>query len=233
MAITGKDLLEKRKKKQEENKSISGEDLINKLKTYRAADSNVVDQTYIDSFIKDAQSFHSSAEKDYSGVNWANASSVYDTRNSTYKDLSSRAYAIHKWLTQNKDNINPENYKSLSSSLDEFSTGLSSADNAFRSARDFYGQFATEDDYNAWKAEEDHKQSILNSEDFEQYYQQGLNAENPSWYDLQRDPTADIANKVTYAEKNYNATMRNSASNIIGGGRDVLQAEHDGMVSNI
>ena len=199
MAITGKDLLEKSKKKKE-NKSVSGEDLINRLKTYRSIDTEGVDQTYIDAFVKDANDFFSSSEKDLDGVNWSTASSLFDNKSTASQDLITRADTIGAWLWKNKGNLNEDGYKSLSKALDEYRSGISSVVNGFESNRDFYAQFDTEDAYNAWQAKEDEKQAVLNSEDFEQYSQEGANIYNPDIKNVHKE-SDKIGNVVTFSRK--------------------------------
>lgn len=148
MAITGKDLLEKSKKKKEN--PITGEDLINRLKAYQSINTDGVDQTYIDTFIKDANDFFSSSEKDYSGVNWSTASSLFDSKSTSSQDLITRADTIGAWLLKNRNTLNDESYSSLSKALSEYRSGISSVVNSFKSERDLYAQFDTEDAYNAW-----------------------------------------------------------------------------------
>ena len=175
MAITGNDLLKKSKEnKKKENEAISGEDLINRLKTYQSADTSSVDQKYIDSFMTDANSFLTTAEKDYGGVGWANASSSYDSRNSTWKELSARADAIGAWLYKNRNSLDSDVYKTLSDSLSEIRGSGSSILNTFKGAVDHYSQWKTEDEYNAWYEDYQRKQEMASSAEGQQGWEKYL-----------------------------------------------------------
>ena len=174
MAITGNDLLEKSKKnRKKENEAITGEDLINRLKTYQSTDTSSVDQKYIDSFRSDSNSFLTTAEEDYGGVGWANASSSYESKNSTWQDLSARADAIGAWLYKNRNSLNSDEYKTLSDELYGFRSSGSAIMDKFKGAVDHYSQWETEDEYNKWYEEEQKKQAVLGAEDFDEYSSQG------------------------------------------------------------
>ena len=193
MAITGNDLLKKRRgstnedEKENENSSskVSGEDLLKRHKTYQTTNTDSVDQKYIDSFMSDAKTFFTTAAEDYGGIGWSNASSYYDSRNATWQDLNTRADTIGAWLYKNRNSIDIEEYDSLNKSLDTIRGDASSVLDSFKSAVDYYSQWATEDEYNSWyeeyKRKEDEKQAILGAWDFEHYSQIGANIENPTY----------------------------------------------------
>lgn len=90
-----------------------------------------IDEEYINKYIEDAQSFLSSAEEDYKGIEWGNASSTYDSKYETYRDLSDRADYIKSWLNVSKDRLDEETYNNLSNSLESISKGTSSAVKGF------------------------------------------------------------------------------------------------------
>ena len=168
MAITGNDLLEKSKKKKKENEAVSGEDLINRLKTYQSTDTTGVDQKYIDSFMKDANTFLTTAEKDYGGLGWANASSSYESRNTSWQDLDTRANAIGAWLFKNGSNLDGEVYKTLSDSLSSIRGSGSSIMDSFKSAVDYYSQWKSEDEYNKWYEEDQKRKAMASSAEAQQ-----------------------------------------------------------------
>ena len=125
-------------------------------------DSLGVDEEYIDSFIKDANSFFDSAQKDYEGIGWSNASSTYDTKYSTYNDLYKRGENIRVWLNGNKRSLDEDTYKSLSDSLSSISSSSKSVIDGFEEYKKYYSQWETEEDYNnAIKAQEDYE-ALLN-----------------------------------------------------------------------
>lgn len=132
-----------------------------------------VDEDFINTFIKDANTFLGSIENQYNSVTWGNASSAYNTVSTTWKDLSSRANTVSAWLNRNKDNVDEETYKRLASSLDSISNNSSSAVKAFESLKNYYAQWDSEDAYNSWYKTEEERNSVLGAEDFEEYYQIG------------------------------------------------------------
>ena len=107
-----------------------------------------VNQDYINTFINDANTFLGSAEKDYGGLSWGNASDVYNTKRIAASDLSYRSSIIRKWLNSQKSVIDEDTYKSLASTLDTIDTNTSKLTESFMSARDFYAKFESEDEYN-------------------------------------------------------------------------------------
>jgi hypothetical protein len=166
MAITGNDLLKKSKKtKTKEEGAISGEDLVNRLKTYQSTDISGVDQAYIDSFIKDSNTFLTTAEKEYGGVGWGNASSSYEGRNTTWQDLNARADAIGAWLYKNRSKLDSNVYTHLNESLYNFRSSGSSIIDTFKNAVDHYAQFKSEDEYNKWYEDYKAKQEMAASEE--------------------------------------------------------------------
>ena len=230
---TAREIAEKmRKKKEEEGKtSKSAREVAEKIKRYNSLSTDNVDQKYIDTFVNDANTFLTTAEKDFGGLGWANASSSYDSRNSSWEDLRTRADTIGAWLYKNREGINGEAYKSLNSYLDDFHSGGSSVLNSFKSAADYYSQWATEDEYNRWyapikRAEE--LESVLGAKDFEEYSQIGAGVANPDW-DSAHAPFEifgwqpfgdgeDIVNMVSFAEANRDKGLKGSAQAMQGGG---------------
>jgi hypothetical protein len=155
---------------------------------YNSIDTSGVDQKYIDTFFNDANNFLSSAEKDFGSVGWGNASSSFDSRNTSWGDLSTRADTIGAWLYKNKGNIKEEDYNNLYKTLDDFRTSGSSVLDSFGSARDYFAQWESEDAYNNWYAEEQRKEAeknaVLGAADFEQYFNKGNEySEAPSFLD--------------------------------------------------
>ena len=157
MEITGNDLLKKRRERINDNQTkekISGKDLLQmhkKYQTYRAMDTSEVNDAYIDTFYKDWNSFSSSAEKDYEGLGWSNASSSYDSRNSAWNELSKRADTIEAYYYKNRNNVkNEDGYASMINDLNEIRSSASKILKSFQTEADYYSNWATEDEYNEW-----------------------------------------------------------------------------------
>ena len=112
--------------------------------------TKVIDDSYINQFVSDANRFLHNAQYEYDGLNWGNASSRYDSKSTELLDLDSRSRAIGEWLYYNRDNIGEEAYNNVSNYLNEFSSAASKIVGSFKGASDFYSQFDTEEQYNFW-----------------------------------------------------------------------------------
>lgn len=203
-------LLDELEKKKKTSSNTPKKGLLQELeerRRYQYINTDEVDkdyQTYIDSFFKDATDFFSTSEKDVGGVNWSTASSMFDSKSTASQDLRTRADTISAWLLKNRADLDEESYSNLYNALDEYRGGISSVVNGFKSNRDFYAQFDTEDMYNAWKAKEDEKQAVLNSEDFGHYSQIGANIKNPENIDNPKSGIysgEEIGNPVTLSRE--------------------------------
>ena len=202
---------EKRKKEEEKKNSTSSStpfdvaEAYKQRKYYDSLDVSGVNDEYINTFISDTNNFFKSAEETYKGIEWNNASSIYDSTNTTWQDLKKRKDVLDAWLYKNKSNLTEEGYKSLSESLNSIDSGVTSLLGDLESKKNFYGQFETEDSYKQWKAKEDEKQAILNAEDFKEYSQKGLEIENPDPYLWEWagwvNANADPANVATFARE--------------------------------
>ena len=217
--ITGADLLNgfnsSREDEKDKDKKITGADLLdgaNKIYQYRNTNTDSVNDEYINTFISDVNSFFKGTEDTYKGIGWGNASSVYDSTNSTWQGLKTRQDTIRAWLYKNKSRLTEDSYKSLSETLDSIDSGASSILSGFEGMKNFYGQFETEDSYNKWKANEDWKKEFMGQEDFKEYSQKGANIENPSyreaegWFSVGNwrpfGKVDEIGNIVTFSRDN-------------------------------
>ena len=112
--------------------------------------SQVVDDTYLDSFLRDSQDFLSSAKSSYNKLDYSTAvaessKSYFDQLAKRENDLRNRANTLRDFLNTNKSKLDEKSYKELSSYLDIFS-GESIA-KQFYDARDYYSQWETEADW--------------------------------------------------------------------------------------
>ena len=145
-----------RKKEEEENKknsTSSGEDWLDRARDRKHNEEvQKVDSSYINLFVDSANSFFNSAEDEYNKVSWGNASQSYQNRNNTYQDLQRRSNVIREWLNSNKDSLDADAYAEMAEYLDYFGTNATSILDSFAQAKEYYGQWATEADYNAYAA---------------------------------------------------------------------------------
>ena len=134
---------------------------------------------------------------------------------------------------------------------DEILSGLNSIKNSYN----LRSSFGSEDEYNSYVEERKAIDAILNSEDFEEYYNLGLNVENPSYEDatgtrsfwsplldkmnissplidsIKGKEATPVTNMVTFAEKYYNDAMIDSASGMVDGSG--ASNPHATLVANI
>ena len=106
-----------------------------------------VNSDYINLFIRTSNDFLGTAQEEYGKVGWENAYKSYQTRESAKKDLDYRQSVIRSWLDANPQGLDGDAYKALSESMDYFGANASSILDSFASARDYYSQWDTLDDY--------------------------------------------------------------------------------------
>ena len=150
-----------KKKKQEEeaskneSSSLGGVQSRYEVNKTLTPSNHEVNEEFVNNFLYDAKRFFDSAEKDYRTVEWKNASSRYDSRYNMWNDLYSRSNSISRWLDKNKDTLDADAYKSLSSTLNTFRTDSSSLIDTFKSKKDYYSQWETEDAYKKWESDQE------------------------------------------------------------------------------
>ena len=161
---------EKEEKKEEEKKPSSpSSGSSTKFQDYRSKMESKyntvsdVDENYINTFIQDADKFMNSAQSSYHGMNWGNASSIYETSQKTIEDLRKRSSVIEQYLDRNKAAIDLEQYNSFKNYLKEFGKFASSSAYSFYNQSKFYSQFETQksyDDYVAYQRDYEEKKNF-------------------------------------------------------------------------
>lgn len=150
--------------------------------SYLNTNTDNVNEEYINSFISDTNNFFSNVQKDYEGMKWNNASSVFDTVSKTRNDIDTRSHTIKSWLYKNKDKLDEESLNSLAKTLDEINGNTSSIIGSFEEAKNLFSQFETEDAYNTWyenfKRKEEEKKAVFEADDFEYYNKIGSDNRN-------------------------------------------------------
>ena len=114
-----------------------------------------VDDSFISSFLTDANDYLENAHSSYNGLGYSNAASTYASMAESVVGLRSRSGAIARYLRNNRDALEPEYYDELSSILESFGQSVNEYQKAFYDADKFYSQFESEDVYNDWKNKED------------------------------------------------------------------------------
>ncbi len=113
-----------------------------------------VDDSYIDLFFNDSQSFITNSQNEWSSLDYNSGrdQNLYSQRETNAQDLRDRALSIRTYLDINKDSINPEYYQAMTDYLDQFDISVSGIMHNFSAAQSFYNSFANEDDYLKWDA---------------------------------------------------------------------------------
>ena len=141
------DYVAEKKKKEEEERASSSNN-----KTYAdyvaKKSASEVNQEYINSFVTDFNNYATQAQSDYNNLGYGNANSYYTQHMKTGNDLEKRAKAINNYLNLNKDAIDPDSYKEISSYVNQTITAINTTKNAFKDADGYYSQFNTEEEYN-------------------------------------------------------------------------------------
>ena len=78
-----------------------------------------VDESYVNTFVSDANKYLNSMQSDYDRIGATPASSVYQTRKKAADDLGKRSSAVRRYLEQNKTSIGSKDYDGLMSFLDD------------------------------------------------------------------------------------------------------------------
>ena len=140
--------------KREANRRSSGKSTFKELKEKASQkryseDVGKVDDTYINTFIDDANNYFTESQKALEGINWESATSTAsrDTRYSRTQDLGYRANLINYYLENNKDRFDNDTYTSLSKALSDYKSGFSQLDDAFDQYGKYYSQWDSDEEY--------------------------------------------------------------------------------------
>ncbi len=216
MSITGSELLAKAKagRKKEQNGSgaaagrqVTGADIMagaRRLKRYDALDTSGVNADYLSGFVTDAQGFVSDLRGD-TPITLARAKE-------RAADLNTRYDTIQAHLYKNKGSMTPEDYESYSKALE----GLSE----LGGIADFYGQFASEEDFSAWLDNDRFERETMGLEDFEEFSGIGAGIGNPTYDDApfwstprnQKKFAESIGNMVTFSRDNVDEIRKRMGS---------------------
>ena len=153
--------IKKEKKKEEEEKKTTSTSKPSFSEWIENEKVKEVDSEYINSFFTDVDSFFTSAEEEYKGIGWGNASSSYTSRLDTWNALNSRASRIEKWLEKNETSLDLKTFNSLSSTLDDIYKGANSILETFKGQSDYYSKFKTEDEYNQYLKDYEEQQKEI------------------------------------------------------------------------
>ena len=148
--------------KSTKKKKTSYESTLSKLRA-KYDETAPVDETYINAFLKDAQSFLNRSAYKVNDLTWssANAGSVYDSWKKEYNTIQEKEKKIRAYLDEQKDLIDSNTYKELNSILDQIHWGSVEAKVAFVNTNKHYSQWETEDEYNKWKKDTEEYEAMM------------------------------------------------------------------------
>ena len=123
-----------------------------------------VDEDFIKSFDTAYQTFLYKTQYDWKNLNYQNSrdASYAKQREEMEKDLAERARAIRTHLDINRHNLDDEAYKSISEHLDQFDISRAGIMHDFSTAKAYYSQWATEEEYDKYVAQEEERKAMAN-----------------------------------------------------------------------
>ena len=134
--------------------------LLTKVKREKAnAAQGGIDGAYINQFLKDAGSFVEAQKTTLDSADWAKSTdaAANKARGEALFDLTSRADMISKYLEANKGAIQKASYNDLKNALRQYTQAFASVRGISEGNKNFYSQFATQQDYDNYVAEEAEK----------------------------------------------------------------------------
>ncbi len=152
-----------------------------RISRYRNTDSSMVDQAYINSFLKDAENYFNTASTDYGNLTWGTADSSYNNRNKQWADLSSRADAVGAYFYNNRNRMGADAYEQYQKYFDTFYNEGRNVVGKYEELADYYSNWETQEAYDLWKAERDARNELRQSSDYNSFVSMGKNDEWRAW----------------------------------------------------
>ena len=119
------------------------------FKDIKAADYDFgVDESRINSFLKNSKEYFDNVESETSSVNFNNAKEKYSSNSDRLQLLRDEARTIRAYYNVNKDKVDTETYKNMVDSLESIDNNALSVLNFYREKADTFSKFKTEDEYN-------------------------------------------------------------------------------------
>lgn len=109
--------------------------------------SSQVNDIYINTFLDDVKKFTSGSQSIYDSMSYLSAASMYDSRKKTANNLTERSRAISKYLDENKDAFDPEQYDAFKKYLDEFNKESMRSLYEMSKKKNYFSQWETYSEY--------------------------------------------------------------------------------------
>ena len=114
-----------------------------------SSDGLGVNADYVDKFFSDAEKYFAGIGDRYNSMNVDTALGVYSDIDAGYRDLQDRYGTLRTWLGANKGNMTEDDYKKFTDALESVRSGSYTVQGAFSDAKDYYGQWESQKDYEA------------------------------------------------------------------------------------
>ena len=159
---------------EEEEKKKTFDDLVNQGSEARNREEvQKVDNNYINSFFNNATSFYDNFLKDFEGMNWDNAASVYSNTQTSLDSLNKQGDLIEKWMMIYRDQLDDTSYKSLKEALGSWRTETGKIMDSLTQAKDYYDP-------------EKNKEAYLASKEYQRILNYDVDAEEKRIRDLEK-----------------------------------------------
>ena len=159
---------------EEEEKKKTFDDLVNQGSEARNREEvQKVDNNYINSFFNNATSFYDNFLKDFEGMSWDNAASVYSNTQTSLDSLNKQGDLIEKWMMIYRDQLDDTSYKSLKEALGSWRTETGKIMDSLTQAKDYYDP-------------EKNKEAYLASKEYQRILNYDVDAEEKRIRDLEK-----------------------------------------------
>ena len=115
--------------------------------------TSLFDSSKIDRYIRDANNFLETSNKDLQGMTYQNAGSQYTSKLKQSEDLKNRGFEISQYLNQYRDELDDKYVNSVKNAIKEIDGASKQAMANFLDSKQYYSQWESEDDYNAYLAQ--------------------------------------------------------------------------------
>ena len=110
---------------------------------------------YINYYNKAYTDFYNKWASGIDSVGWADSVGVSDRITADWQKLQERGAVINDFLSTNRDYLNPDFYDAVTKNMGSMEQGYQNILDAYKNVTDYYSQWATEDDYNAFLTQQE------------------------------------------------------------------------------
>lgn len=155
----------KKKKKMDEFQTMHNQ----AKRSFSVTGRNDGSDDFVFSFLRDSQDYIRRSSDSLNRVNWMDVmdSQKEASRTKVWGNLRERESQVRTFMEENKSEIDPDKYQHIMSYLDDFDADLNSVSQAYKSHRDYYSQWDSQESYDNYMAyqkdQEDKRKLDVNS----------------------------------------------------------------------